>query len=311
MPKVNWTPMKAWTITSAVAGNNREELANFWLSAPDDSIESLWGSLAGEATRELIAQLTPTTYFSDEQIALRNRMGAFLQKGLQQPGAIKTLIANFLFSPPGQLRIANPEANLPNWLLQGYKVLYENEQNTGLSRPIPQNQGKPSSKEYEHQQDHFLKNQSNNLQEFVNNRIQLNRLLGLSNLYYIDPEDQEIKSELQTLRSELSKLILESPEGELEEYFQSDFESRYWALVRSGIQKEPLSPSEEQLRDQATNRLQPSQGGGFGTPGAINAFLVAMIFFEPGSMQVDNPETKIPRWLLQNYHDVFIKALEN
>ena len=30
------------------------------------------------------------------------------------------------------------------------------------------------------------------LQELVGNRIQLNRLLGLSNLYYIDPEDQEI-----------------------------------------------------------------------------------------------------------------------
>ena len=303
--------MKAWTITSAVAGNNREELANFWLSAPDDSIESLWGSLAGEATRELVAQLSTTTYFSDEQIALRNRMGAFLQQGLQQPGAIKTLIANFLFSPPGQLRIANPEANLPNWLLQGYKVLYENEENVSFSRPIEQSQSIPASENHRQQQGHFLDNKSISLQEFAENRIQLNRLLGLSNLYYIDPEDQEIKSELQTLRLELSKLILESPEERLESYFQSDFGSRYWALVRSGIQKEPLSPEEKNLREQATNRLQPSHGGGFGTPGAINAFLVAMIFFEPGSMQVDSPETKIPRWLLQNYHDVFIEALKN
>ena len=38
------------------------------------------------------------------------------------------------------------------------------------------------------------------LGEFVSNRLQLNRLLGLSNLYYIDPEDAEIRAELLQMR---------------------------------------------------------------------------------------------------------------
>ena len=38
----------------------------------------------------------------------------------------------------------------------------------------------------------------NSLKELVNNRIQLNRMLGLSNLYYIDPEDEEILKELES-----------------------------------------------------------------------------------------------------------------
>ena len=43
------------------------------------------------------------------------------------------------------------------------------------------------------------------LHELVGNRIQLNRLLGLSNLYYIDPEDQEILQELRQVRLSLGR----------------------------------------------------------------------------------------------------------
>ena len=125
------------------------------------------------------------------------------------------------------------------------------------------------------------------LQELVGNRIQLNRLLGLSNLYYIDPEDQEILQELREVRLALISAIEQCPENQLEAIWASDLGDRYWALVRSGIQKEPLTPEEEQKKHAATQKLNPSVGGGFGTPGAINAVLVAMTLFEPGSMRIE------------------------
>lgn len=305
--------MQAWTVTSAVAGNKRSELAQFWLAAPEDVLESLWNSMVGEATRQLTAQLTPSTYIPPEQVALREQLGGILQKGLQEPGATKALIANFLFSPPGQLRIQDAHANLPEWLLPGYQALYEQgghysippasaQANEAISQPHVAPQASPEAPNFGEI--------PNSLSAFTNNRIQLNRLLGLSNLYYIDPEDQEIQQELRQLRFSLSQLILQCPEHELEAHFSGDFSDRYWALVRSGIQKEDLQMSEQELRTQVTQRLQPAQGGGFGTPGAINAFLVAMIFFEPGSMQVDQPEQKLPGWLLQGYHDIFAQALQ-
>lgn len=296
--------MKAWTVTSAVAGNKRDELAQFWLAAPDDVVDSLWNSAVGEATRQLTAQLTPSTYLPPEQVNLRNQLGTVLQQGLQQPGAVKVLIANFLFSPPGQLRIANPQANLPGWLLPGYLALYEQGTTVPAApaamAPPPAQPAAPDFGAL-----------PSSLEEFTANRIQLNRLLGLSNLYYIDPEDQEIQQELRQLRLQLAQLLLQCPEQDLERHFQSDFNDRYWALVRSGVQKEPLASAEQQLREQVTQRLQPAQGGGFGTPGALNAFLVAMTLFEPGSMQVDQPQQKLPGWLLQGYHDVFAQALNS
>ena len=303
--------MNAWTVSSAVAGNRRDELAQFWLAAPDDILESLWNSPVGEATRQLVAQLTPSTYLSPSQVDLRNRIGKELQQGLQQPGAVKNMIANFLFSPPGQLRIANPQANLPGWLVPGYAALYE-QGSFGQPQPFqPAPQAplavQPSQPAAPPRPDFGAF--PNSLQEFAGNRIQLNRLLGLSNLYYIDPEDQEILQELRELRLRLSQLILNCPEQQLEGLFSADLADRFWALVRSGVQKEPLQPAEDQLKASVTSRLQPSQGGGFGTPGAVNAFLVAMAFYEPGSMQVEAPEQKLPGWLLAGYHEVFAQAL--
>ena len=307
--------MNAWTVSSAVAGNRRDELAQFWLAAPDDILENLWHSPVGDATRQLVAQLTPSTYFTPAQVELRNRLGRELQAGLQQPGAVKRMIANFLFSPPGQMRIANAQANLPGWLVPGYAALYEQGQAGFIQQPRATQQppqaaafAAPAPAQPATPRPDFG-TFPNSLQEFASNRIQLNRLLGLSNLYYIDPEDQEILQELRQLRLQLSQLILNCPEQQLEGLFTADLADRYWALVRSGVQKEPLQPAEDQLKSAVTTKLSPGSGGGFGTPGALNAFLVAMAFYEPGSMQVEGAERKLPGWLLAGYREVFTQAL--
>ena len=150
---------------------------------------------------------------------------------------------------------------------------------------------------------------SSTLQELVGNRIQLNRLLGLSNLYYIDPEDKEILQELREVRLALIGAIEKCPEQQLESIWASDLGDRYWALVRSGLQKEPMTPEEEQKKHAATQKLDSSTGGGFGTPGAINAVLVAMTLFEPGTMRISIPEQNLPAWLLANYQQVFAESL--
>ena len=44
--------------------------------------------------------------------------------------AIKFVLANFLYSPPELMQIADPEYQLPNWLLADYKALYEQNDST-------------------------------------------------------------------------------------------------------------------------------------------------------------------------------------
>ena len=107
----------------------------------------------------------------------------------------------------------------------------------------------------------------------------------------------------------LSRLILSAPESALEHIWSTEFGDRYWSLVRSGIQAVDLTSPDESIRSQVINTLNPDQGGGFGTNGAVNAFLVAMMYFVPGSMRVDDAETKLPSWLFAHYQQIFQSAL--
>ena len=301
-------PQHAWSAGSCGSLGQRDALARFWLAAPEDLLASLWASPLGEATRQLVRQLNPQSSFTPEQVALREAIGQRLQAGFQDPLAIQLALASWLFSPPGLLKIANPQANLPSWLLPAYLELYEAGAGVA-SAPAPAATTTPALQSPTDLPQPDFGVFPDSLQELVGNRIQLNRLLGLSNLYYIDPEDQEILQELRQLRLAFVAAIACCPEQQLEQLWATDLGDRYWAMVRSGVQKEPLDGAEEAQKQAATAKLQPSQGGGFGTPGATNAFLVAMLYYLPGSMQVEGAEQKLPAWLLAGYQQIFAAPL--
>ena len=124
-------------------------------------------------------------------------------------------------------------------------------------------------------------------------------MLGLANLYYIDPEDREIASELLVLRRDLSKLIQACRKISCLPLGISLGEALLGCCA-IGCAKEPLERETLRMR---SCRLQPQQGE-FWHPGALNAFLVAMIYFEPGSMRVDGAESKLGM-ALPHYEQVF------
>ena len=297
-------PTQPWSLSNCASLNHRDQLAAFWLAAPEDLLPALWSSTVGEATKEMVRSLNPGSVFSPEQVSLRNAIGERLSAGLQAPMATKLLVANFLYSPPGLLQIADAETQLPDWLLADYRALYEQTTQTATTVQAQQ----PVQPATEIPAPDFGVFPST-LQDLVNNRVQLNRLLGLSNLYYIDPEDQEILHELRQVRLSLIEAIECCPEQQLQAIWETDFADRYWALVRSGIQKEAMTPTEEQKKHAVTQKLNPAAGGGFGTPGAINAVLAAMVLFEPGKMRISDAEQKLPGWLLPSYQQIFAQPL--
>ena len=265
--------MQAWSLSEVAAGQYREEVARFWIHAPDDALEMLWDSVFGEATRLLIGQLTPLTAFSSGQLQLREELFGLMRQGFNQPGAVKTMIAAFLLSPPSTLTISDPETKMPTWLLPTYRQTYQIQP----AAPAPVlSQSPPLT-----------------LQEFAANRIQLNRLLGLSNLYYIDPEDQEIRKDLQSLRLLLCQLILDCPGQKLEGLFQPELAERYWALVRSGIQTVPTLPDEETIKDFA-----------FSKPDDLSSLLVALCYQQPSQSILDQFPINVPGWLLSGCQEL-------
>ena len=95
----------------------------------------------------------------------------------------------------------------------------------------------------------------------------------------------------------------------MEQLWATELGERYWALVRSGVQKESLTPQDEDRKQKAVACLNPQLGGGFGKPGALNAVLIVMVYFMPGSMKVDDADQKLPAWLVPAYQEIFAKAL--
>ena len=297
-------PTEPWRLATCSNLSQRDQLVAFWLAAPEDLLPSLWSSPVGEVTKEMIRSLKRDTVFSSEQVSLRNTIGERLSAGLQAPLATQLLVANFLYSPPGLLQIADAKTQLPDWLYEDYCSIYERiKQQESINQS--QQLVPPATELPEPDFGVF----PSTLQELVGNRIQLNRLLGLSNLYYIDPDDKEILNELRLVRMSLIEAIESCPEQQLQSLWGTDLGDRYWALVRSGIQKEVMTPTEEEKKHSATQKLNPAAGGGFGTPGAINAILVAMVLYEPGTMKISDAEQKLPAWLLPSYKQIFAQSL--
>ena len=67
-------PLQPWALGTCVAHGQRDALVRFWLAAPQDQLESFWGSPLGQASRQLVAQLNSSTAFTPEQIASRDAL---------------------------------------------------------------------------------------------------------------------------------------------------------------------------------------------------------------------------------------------
>jgi hypothetical protein len=295
-----------WNLDSS-SSEIRDLLIHFWLSAPIDQLETLWSLPFGSKSMELVRSLNSNHEFTDQQVALRNTIASRLSDvGLSDQSAPQLMLANFLLSPPGLLTINNIDMYFPRWLAVAYTELYEKsvlDVATPLSAPAaPSNPDLLESPPISPDFGPF----PTSLVDLISNRIHLNRILGLSNLYYIDPDDDDIRSELLQLRLSLASAIDNSPESDLQSYFSTEFADRYWSLIRSGIQKESLTLEDQTIKQNVIHRLNPSENGGFGTPRALNAFLIAMMYFLPGTMNVPDADNKLPSWILPFYKEIFI-----
>jgi hypothetical protein len=125
-------------------------------------------------------------------------------------------------------------------------------------------------------------------------------MLGLSNLYYIDPEDQEILQELRAVRLQAIELLLSVNREQLGQHFSGDFGDRYWAMAQSGVQKEALDSLESARRDEIQQWLSRTPHS-LHQEGGIQRFAAALLFNIPGSVQLAQPEQNLPAWFLEGF----------
>jgi hypothetical protein len=253
--------------------------STFLEHCPGDFLEPLLASPFGRVYRLLLERACNRDLLGGDMAATQQR-DQLSQKlrvaGFHGPEGHGLLLALMPFYPPNQLKVEDAAAKLPGWLLQLYQQRYEPPTSHQAQASAPT--GQPA----------------------FDDRIFLNRMLGLSNLYYIDPEDQEILQELRQVRLQTVQLLLGVSREELGRQFVADFGDRYWAMAQSGVQKEPLDATEVAQRDAIQTWLSTTPNS-LSQEGGIQRFAAALLFNMPGTVALANPEQNLPAWFVEGY----------
>ena len=252
------------------------EISLFLTQAPTDFLEPLLSSPFGRVYKLFLERCCKERFQGAVAESRCNSLSQQLrQVGCDTPEGWAVLLALFPFFPPDQLKVEDAADKLPKWLHTLYVARYEAPEPSPASTATA---GQPSFAD----------------------RIFLNRILGLSNLYYIDPEDQEILQELREVRLQTIKLMLSVGRAELGQQFQSDFGDRFWAMAQSGVQKESLDANEVQQRDSIQQWLSQTPNS-LHQDGGIQRFAAVLLFNAPGSVRLANPEQNLPAWFMDGY----------
>jgi predicted O-linked N-acetylglucosamine transferase (SPINDLY family)/glycosyltransferase involved in cell wall biosynthesis len=260
---------------------HRRQLTESLLNVTTENLENLYQRDMGKAYQAYLKS-------GIQKEPLDPNEQSFLQQltqqgvGLSNPKAINALMGAMLYYAPGTMKVQNYRDRLPQWLIQDYEQVFE------------QNTTPPTSSQSQVSPTPQILNLPQLSVEF------LNRLLGCINLYEIDPSEPSTISELHQLRRQLSEYWLTIPTDQLETVYKTEAGQRYQVLLKSGFQNESC-PESDRLFLQEITQMASSPAH----PKSLNAMLAAMLYYAPHQLKIQNARTRLPGWLINDYEQVF------
>lgn len=290
----------------------RQCLSQFWLVAPVDQLELLYGSAIGACYRELLAGALAREPLLPQEQAWRDQLAQKLMGPMDRPETANLLLAVFAYFPPGRMRVENPLTQVPRWLQEDYARLFDPEllqriwRPAGLLAPAGQalgqapslgmgsTMGSPVGSAMGSQPAPVAGKRGAAVLALVQSDDFQNRMAGLINLHVIDPADTEVAGQLAGLRRQLAQVWLDATTDQLEPLYRSRFGELYRNLLASGFARSAISANDRQLRRQLAQRVADMS-----RPGAINALLAVLPFFPPGTISFSGGEQHMPLWLVR------------
>jgi hypothetical protein len=301
----------------------RQCLSQFWLSAPIDSLELLYGSMIGDCYRQMIGtELASQPLLRDEEI-WRDALSQRLFSGFQRPEMANILLAVMPYFRRGKMTVRDCEQNVPAWLLEDYASLFEPAILPRIRQPSPLKrkalgpaghraerivapsgavgpaEGGPEVPPLPQLSVHAG---ATALQLTVNEEF-LTRLNGLVNLFEIDPDDDAILQELAGFRRQLGQIWLDTPDDKVQALFESPFGDLYRKFLRSGYSGRPPAEEDRQLRAELARYVRNMT-----RPKATQVVLAVLPFFPPGKIGFAGGEQFMPQWLLGALPSLYVKS---
>lgn len=308
----------------------RQCVSQFWLDAPLDQLELLYRSQVGVCYRTLLASPLARQSLTSEEKAWKSALAQRLTSAFDRPETINVLLAAMPYFPPGEMRVADPINQLPDWLHEDYARLFDSDllqrlwRPAGLLSPAGQRYGQaPALGVNADSAPASGRTQPVRTQErpplprlslqkgaealaMVQSADYLNRMNGLINLFVIDPVDAEVRKQLVDLRRLLGQIWLDAQPTQLEElYARSLFGRLYRDFLASGFSRANLSQEDRLLRNQLARLVVDMS-----QPGSINALMAALLFYPPGKIAFNGGEEFMPRWLVDEITTIYSKPRE-
>ena len=301
----------------------RQCLSQFWLSAPIDGLELLYGSAVGHCYRQMIStELASEPLLRDEE-AWRDYLSQRMLSGFERPEVTNILLAVMPYFRRGKMKIRNCEQNVPTWLLEDYASLFEPEILPRLRQPSPLERkalapaglraeqivaperaaALPGTEADVPPLPRLAAVTGTQALQLAGSEEFLTRLNGLVNLFEIDPDDTAILQELAGFRRQLGQIWLDTPDDQLQRLFESSFGELYRKFLRSGYPGAPLTEEDRQLRAQLGRYVRNMT-----RPKAIQVVMAVLPFFPPGKIGFAGGEQYMPQWLLGALPSLYVKS---
>jgi hypothetical protein len=312
----------------------RQCLAQFWLMAPVDQLELLYGSPIGECYRQLLAgELARQPLLPQEQ-AWKDSLSLRLANAFERPETTNVLLAAMAYFPPGKMRVADPLSQVPDWLQEDYARLFDPALLQRIWRPVKllgpagQQAGRrygpapslgvtqragqavgapaappPPPRRMAPAFPQLATKRGNEALALAQGDAFQTRMNGLINLHLIDPTDGDVAGQLVELRRLLGQIWLDAGPEQLEPLYGSRFGELYRSLLASGFPR--LACDQEDL---AVRRQLAQWVADMSRPGAIQALLAALPFYPPGKISFGGGEQHMPVWLVREISTFYGEA---
>lgn len=288
------------------ARHARHCLSRFWLQAPIDQIEGLYGGPIGQVQRQLLHGSLPSQALAVDEEAWQQSLSQALLRDFSVPERLNLLLALMPYCPRGELQVGNALETLPAWLVGDYASCFDPSLADQLGQPLglldqPVAAPAPAPPAPAPQAASPLPQISPNSgsegfallqQEEVRARMG-----GLINLFTVEPENAEVLRELAALRRVLAQIWLDVTPSQLEELYRTPLMAdTYRALLASDFGARLLEEGDRGHRDAllavATDLNHPAH---------LQAMLAAMLFCPQGKMELGDRADRLPAWFQQEF----------
>lgn len=300
------------------ARHARHCLSRFWLQAPIDQIEALYGGPIGQVQRLLLHGTLPSQPLADDEEAWQQTLSQALLRDFSVPERLNLLLALMPYCPRGELQVGNAAETLPTWLLGDYASCFDPSLADQLGRPLglldqpaptapptPSAAAAPAAAPAAPPATappapplpKISPNSGSEGFALLQQEEVRARMGGLINLYAVEADNPEVLRELAALRRVLAQIWLDVTPNQVEELYRTPvMADTYRSLLASDFGARLLEDNDSAHRDAllavATDLNHPE---------VLQAMLAAMLFCPQGKMELGDRAGLLPAWFQQEF----------